>query len=212
MEDEFYSDFLQRIEDFHNSEPRAFCFDLALSLINTAKAEDAENWYYHSKTIEGILLLLFCWNFASPITKKLTKPVIESLLRDCKEDLISLEQYNINNINDDIGEIILRLFGKFKNVFGQTGASKALSLLNTKLFLMWDTKIRKHLVRINIVSRIRNGENPEYYWQFLRDIKNVIERNHLTDLIENSNDIAKKIDEFHYAKIVVSIANNNQNV
>jgi len=77
---------------------------------------------------------------------------------------------------------------------------------------MWDTKIRKQLVRMNIVSRIRNGENPEYYWQFLQDIKNVIERNQLTDLIENPNDIAKKIDEFHYAKIVVGITNNNQNV
>ncbi|MCX8105590.1 MAG: hypothetical protein N3D80_06955 [Ignavibacterium album] len=212
MEDEFYSDFLERINDFHNNEPRAFCFDLALSLINTAKADDLENWYYHNKTIEGILLLLFCWNFASPITKKLTKQRIESLLRNSKDDLISLEQYSIANINENAHQIILRLFKEFKNTFGQTGASKALSLLNTKLFIMWDTKIRRQLVRMNIVSRIGNGENPEDYLQYLLDIKNVIQRNQLTSLINNPDNIAKKIDEFHYAKIVVGISNINQNV
>lgn len=212
MEDEFYSDFLERIEDFHNNEPRAFCFDLAQSLINTAKNEDVENWYCHTKTIEGILLLLFCWNFASPITKRLTKQTIKDLLRANQDDLIFLEQYNIMNIDENIHQNVTRLFSEFKNVFGQTGASKALSLLNTKLFIMWDTKIRKNLFRMNLVSQIRNGETPEYYWQFLQDIKNIIERNHLVDLIDNSNDIAKKIDEFHYAKIVVGITNINQNV
>lgn len=208
MPDEFYSDFIERIDDFHNNEPRAFCFDLALNLLSVAKDESLENWYCHTKTIEGILLLLFCWNYASPITKKLTKPKVKGLLRVTKDDLISIEQYGITNFNENIYQTILRVFREFKNVFGQTGASKALSLLNTKLFIMWDTKIRKQLIRMNIVSNIGNGENPEYYWQFLVDIKNVIERNRLTDLIQYPDDIAKKIDEFHYAKIVWPTTNN----
>ena len=29
MEDEFYFDFLERINDFHSNESRNFCFDLA---------------------------------------------------------------------------------------------------------------------------------------------------------------------------------------
>ncbi|MBU0559651.1 MAG: hypothetical protein KJ799_06195 [Bacteroidetes bacterium] len=60
MPDEFYSDFPQRIEDFYANEPRAFCYNLSLSLLNIAKETDVENWYYNNKTIEGILLLLYC--------------------------------------------------------------------------------------------------------------------------------------------------------
>lgn len=206
MEDEFYSDFPQRIEEFYANEPRAFCYDLSLSLINNAKETDIENWYYNNKTIEGILLLLYCWNFASPITKKLTKPIIENLLRTNKDNLKYLESYSILDFNENVHQRILEVFGNFKIIFGQTGASKALSLLNTKLFIMWDTKIRKTLRNLNLVSRIGNGEKPENYLKFMIDMKEVISRNGLVNLIENAEDITKKIDEFHFAKIVV---NNN---
>jgi hypothetical protein len=209
MPDEFYSDFPQRIEDFYANEPRAFCYNLSLSLLNIAKETDVENWYYNNKTIEGILLLLYCWNFASPITKKLTKPSIENLLRTNKDNLKYLESFSIVNFNEDVHQRILEVFDNFKNIFGQTGASKALSLLNTKLFVMWDTKIRKKLRQLNLVSRIGNGEKPEHYLKFMIDIKEIISRNELINLIDNADEIAKKIDEFHFAKIVV---NNNQNV
>ncbi|MDP3149841.1 MAG: hypothetical protein Q8N83_12000 [Ignavibacteria bacterium] len=209
MEDEFYSDFPQRIEEFYANEPRAFCYDLSLSLIDKAKETDIENWYYNNKTIEGILLLLYCWNFASPITKKLTKPIIENLLRTNKDNLKYLESYSIIDFNEGVHQRILEVFGNFKIIFGQTGASKALSLLNTKLFIMWDTKIRKTLRNLNLVSRIGNGEKPENYLNFMIDMKEVISRNGLVNLIENAEDITKKIDEFHFAKIVVNI---NQNV
>ncbi|MBU0559650.1 MAG: hypothetical protein KJ799_06200 [Bacteroidetes bacterium] len=74
---------------------------------------------------------------------------------------------------------------------------------------MWDTKIRKKLRQLNLVSRIGNGEKPEHYLKFMIDIKEIISRNELINLIDNTDEIAKKIDEFHFAKIVV---NNNQNV
>ena len=43
----------------------------------------------------------------------------------------------------------------------------------------------------------------------MMDMKEVISRNGLVNLIENAENITKKIDEFHFAKIVVNI---NQNV
>ena len=52
-----------------------------MNLVNEAKTNDPENWYFHSKTIEGIILLLFCWNFAARKTKELTKPKVENLLK-----------------------------------------------------------------------------------------------------------------------------------
>lgn len=202
MKDEFYFDFPQRIEEFFVNEPRAFCYDLSLSLIDQAKEIDVESWYYHNKTIEGILLLLCCWNFAAQQTKKLTKPIIEDLLRTNKDNLKYLESYSILDFDKNAHQKILEVFGSFKIIFGQTGASKALSLLNTKLFIMWDTKIRKKLKILDLVSRIGNGEKPEYYLQFMIDMKEVILRNGLRDLIEKAEDVAKKIDEFHFVKIV----------
>jgi hypothetical protein len=209
MPDEFYSDFPQRIEDFYNKEPRAFCHDLALSLINIAKTNDTENWYEHQKTIDGIVLLLFCWNFASPITKKLTKQSIETLLRNNKDNLKCLESYNILDFPEDSCQKILDVYKNFKSIFGQTGASKALSLLNKKLFVMWDTKIRIRLRQLNLVSKISNGEKPEHYLKFMKDIRGIICRNELMNRIENRDEIAKKIDEYHFAKIVVDNPNNN---
>jgi len=211
MEDEFYSDFPQRIDDFYAKEPRAFCYDISVRLINDAKETDFENWYYNNKTIEGILLLLYCWNFASPITKKLTKPIIENLLQTNKNNLKYLEPYSILVFNEDVHQKILEVFRNFKNIFGQTGASKALSLLNSRLFIMWDTKIRKTLRHLNLVSRIANGEKPEHYLKFMMDMKEVISRNGLVNRIENAEEIAKKIDEFHFAKIVLDNTNDNQN-
>jgi len=208
MPDDFYSDFPQRIEEFYSNEPRAFCYDLSLSLLNIAKETDIENWYYNNKTIEGILLLLYCWNFASPITKKLKKATIENLLRTNKDNLKSLETYSILNFNEDTHQIILEVVKNFKNVLGQTGASKALSLINKKLFIMWDTKIRRKLKQLKLVSRISNGEKPEHYLKFMKDIKELICRNELINRIENQDEIAKKIDEFHFAKIVVGNSNN----
>ena len=200
---DFYSDFPKRIEHFHKYEPRAFCYDLAMNLVNQAKNNDSENWYIHSKTIEGIILLLFCWNFAAIKTKELTKTKVENLLRANKDKLKALEKYDIMDFSSSLYNNISKVFKTFKNIFGQTGASKALSLLNPKLFVMWDTKIRKGLNKKKIMSRIGNGEKAEHYLKFLEQIKRIIETEKLLERNIKREEIAKKIDEFHYAKIVL---------
>jgi hypothetical protein len=80
---------------------------------------------------------------------------------------------------------------------GQTGASKALSLLNPKLFVMWDTRIRNKL-RKKIIPGIGNGEKAEYYINFLKGIQKIIHDHHLVSKIKKNDHIAKKIDEYHY--------------
>lgn len=203
MPDAFYNDFPQRIEEFHQNEPRAFCYDLALSLINEAKENKNGNWYTDQKTIQGIILLLFCWNFASPITKRLTNVKIITLLEENYEILTALEAISITTeFNDEIKKKIIKVFGSFRIVLGQTGASKALSLLNPKLFIMWDTKIREKLRNEGLITGVYNGERPEYYLKYLIDMKAIIGRNNLVERVGVGNNIAKKIDEFHYAKIL----------
>ena len=86
---------------------------------------------------------------------------------------------------------------------GQTGASKALSLLNPKLFVMWDTKIRRRLNK-ELIKGINNGKTPESYLRFLYGIKDIIEKYKIKDKLPRSAIVAKKIDEYNYVKIIMN--------
>ena len=84
---------------------------------------------------------------------------------------------------------------------GQTEASKALSLLNLKLFVMWDTKIRRFLKKF--IKNIKNGENPKHYYNFLSGTEEIIFEFNLQEKVPKNSKIAKKIDEYHYVEIVM---------
>ena len=83
---------------------------------------------------------------------------------------------------------------------------------------MWDTRIREFLGTGKIdeprrISRkideelrikgISNGEEPENYLTFLGGIKKIIKLLNLDKKIDNPDKIAKKIDEYHFVKIVI---------
>jgi hypothetical protein len=84
----------------------------------------------------------------------------------------------------------------------QTGASKALSLLNPELFVMWDTKIRRRLNR-SLIPGIRNGELSAQYVLFLKGIQQIIINYKIKEKIPHGESVAKKIDEFNYVKIIM---------
>jgi hypothetical protein len=199
--DNLYEDFFDPSNAFQD-EPRYFCYELATELINKARA-NAENWYLNENTIKGILLLLFTWNFAARETKKLNFKNVGKIIQECELELKELEAYSIEDIDTKIEEKIIKVFGKFKELMGQTGASKALSLLNPKLFVMWDTKIRKRLNK-ELIKGINNGETPESYLKFLYGIKDIIEKYQIKDKLPQSVNVAKKIDEYNYVKIIMS--------
>jgi len=201
MNADLYDKFYDPNVEFRK-EPRAFCYDLAINLIETAKQQKPANWYVHERTIEGILLLLFCWNFAARATKALTKTKIRNLIKECESDLRFLEKHTIMDLDKDCYPKIKKVFGSFKGICGQTGASKALSLLNQRLFIMWDTEIRNYL-RKNYIDGIGNGERPEYYLRFLLGMKAIIEKYSLCNKIQDPSSIAKKIDEYHYVELVM---------
>ena len=156
MNDSIYSDFYDPSEDYLE-EPRAFCYDISSDLINQAKNIAGGSWYTNDLTIKGILLLLFTWNFASPITKKLDFNTIRQLLGSSQDRLLFLENYSITSADDRAWLVVKPLFDEFSKVLGQTGASKALSLLNPRLFVMWDTRIRKELKQ-TLIKGIGNGK------------------------------------------------------
>jgi len=49
-----------------------------------------------------------------------------------------------------------------------------------------------------------NGESGEYYLIFLKGIQNIIEKYRIAEKLPENSVIAKKIDEYHYVKIVMN--------
>jgi hypothetical protein len=92
--DSLYDEFFDPTNVFA-TEPRWFCYALASEKINNARMKSDCDWYDDLDTIQGILLLLFTWNFAARITKSLGPKSIRGLLAETKADLRSLEHYSI---------------------------------------------------------------------------------------------------------------------
>jgi len=202
MSDKLYDEFYDPSEDFLR-EPRAFCSEIATQLISQAKRNTGDSWYEDEDTIKGILLLLYTWNFAAKETKKLNFQNVGKLIQDAKDDLKFLEKYSITTADKGAWGMIERVFDQFRNLFGQTGATKALSLLNPALFVMWDTAIRKRLKK-ELIPGIMNGERGKYYIIFLKDIQKIIEEYRIADKLAKNSVVAKKVDEYHYVRIVMN--------
>jgi len=120
---QFYKEFSDPSEEFQD-EPRAFCYELACKLINEAKQESS-NWYVHAKTIQGILLLLFCWNFTARKTKKLTISKVRNLLENNKNELAQIEGYSLLTFDGPCEEKIKKVYNQFRDLFGQTGRKQS---------------------------------------------------------------------------------------
>lgn len=201
MNDDLYEHFYDPTREFAK-EPRAFCYDLSRKLIDKAKNQCQKGWYMHEKTIDAILLLLFCWNFAALITKKLKRQDIRSLLKKTKGKLVILDSKTITSFDEQDEKTVADIYEEFRKTLGQTGASKALSLLNEKLFVIWDTGIRARLKK-SIMRGIDNGQESRHYVKFLKETKNVIEKYGLGKKIPQGTYIAKKIDEYNYVEIIM---------
>jgi hypothetical protein len=174
-----------------------------MDFIKKAKKDSGTAWRTSDDTIRGILLLLFTWNFAARETKALTYENIRQVLAKSEESLKRLDGVKIEQvISAELWEDILQVFSCFKKLMGQTGASKALSLMNPDLFVMWDTKIRKRLNKC-LIPGISNGEDDEHYITFLKGIKTLIDRYDLGSRIPPGASLAKKIDEFNYFHLIM---------
>jgi len=202
MRDKLYDEFYDPSHDFL-CEPRAFCYDLATQFINQAKDIADKEWYEDINTIKGVLLLLYTWNFPAKETKKLNFQNVSQLIHKTKDDLKFLEKYSIRTADNNAWDLISRVFDQFRSLLGQTGASKALSLLNPELFVMWDTAIRKRLKR-ELIPGIMNGESGKYYVIFLKGIQNIIEEYRIAEKLPQNSVVAKKVDEYNYVRIVMN--------
>ncbi|MEX1138490.1 MAG: hypothetical protein WEF53_03995 [Bacteroidota bacterium] len=202
MPDTLYQEFEDPTEAFAR-EPRAFCYDLAIGLINQAKAEATLSWYTQTESVKAIILLLYCWNFAARETKRLTFDSVRNVLSTNEQNLRLLEQYTLLTFDETSELPIQTVFSQFREAFGQTGATKALSLLNPRLFLMWDTRIRARLRR-ELVRGLDNGQTEDQYILFLRKVRDYAAQYNFQQRLAPNAILAKKIDEYHYVRIVMA--------
>lgn len=83
----------------YEQEPRSFCYYLALERIEESKKASSRTWLLEKKTIESVLLIEFTWNYASPITKRLTKKKVRDVLKENTEELELLETHSLAEEN-----------------------------------------------------------------------------------------------------------------
>lgn len=184
-------------DQFFSQESRCFCFDIAKGLLFVAKRESSDNWYISTKCVRAILLTQFCWNYASPLNKNLNSRVVRELLSEQMINLKIFEDRTIMDIDRIDTERIARIYANFKDVFGQTGASQSLGLLNPSLFMMWDKRIREFL-RNKIIDGIDDGRKPEHYLNYLRGMKDIIKDYSIMDKIEDDEYLSLKQYKYLY--------------
>jgi hypothetical protein len=144
--------------------------------------------------IEAYLLILATWNFAGfryaltnfdlkHFRKTITtiNPVFARLLPH------SFETVDFNLVADDIESIYSRL----RPLVGQTGASKIMHFKHPKLFVMWDTGIRR-------LYKIPNSASARNYLDFLRLMRSTFGHLRWTQL---DRSFAKAIDEYNFALV-----------
>jgi len=137
---------LEGCRHFHEIEPRDIAYVVCYKVIS----QDPKNTAY---VLSGIRVFLQIWNavYIQRLPQEL-KQSMEDEIRDaysgCSDELASLSQQRLEDVDltsAHIAEAIRKCFRYFAEheTIGDTGASKALHILNPALFMMWDTKIRE---------------------------------------------------------------------
>lgn len=146
--------------------------------------------------VEAYILILATWNFArfryvltsfdlhnfENVIKKIN-PIFKKL----ENKRFETSDFTDNSLTSDIKLIYTEL----KSIAEQTGATKIMALKNSKLFVMWDTEIRK-------IYKIDNRGTADDYVKFLIKMKDYF-KNINWDGQEQS--LAKAIDEYNYVVV-----------
>jgi len=143
--------------------------------------------------VEAYVLILATWNFARfrYFMKNFDLREFQEVINRVNPIFKKLENAQFENTDfaDNVVVTDIKyIYDQLKKIAEQTGASKIMALKNSKLFVMWDTEIRK-------IYKIDNKGEADDYIQFLikmqecfKDIK----------WIGKTPPLAKAIDEYNY--------------
>lgn len=141
------------------------------------------------REIEAYLLILATWNFARfrYFMKTFDLETFRDAIATAQPHFQRLASYSFPTADFDVlADDIMAIYDKFKLIAEQTGASKILHFRQPKLFIMWDTDIRKSYGL---------GSSARDYILFHKRMQS--EFGHLTWSREDKT-FARSIDEYNY--------------
>jgi len=152
--------------------------------------------------VEAYILILATWNFARfrYFMKNFDLREFQEVINRVNPIFKKLENTHFENIDLTDKTVVIDIkfiYNQLKKIAEQTGASKIMALKNSKLFVMWDTEIRK-------IYKIDNKGEADDYIQFLIKMQKCFENIKWSG---KTPPFAKAIDEYNYV-----IADRNRGV
>ena len=152
--------------------------------------------------VEAYILILATWNFARfrYFMKNFDLREFQEVINRVNPVFNKLENTHFENIDLTDKTVVIDIkfiYNQLKKIAEQTGASKIMALKNSKLFVMWDTEIRK-------IYKIDNKGEADDYIQFLIKMQKCFENIKWSG---KTPPFAKAIDEYNYV-----IADRNRGV
>ena len=145
--------------------------------------------------IEAYILILATWNFARfrYFMKNFDLRKFHDVIKKINPIFKKFKNKQFKNVNFAdkilISDIKL-IYTQLKLIAEQTGASKIMALKNPRLFVMWDTEIRK-------IYKIDNKGEADDYIKFLIKMQNYFKD---INWDGKAQPLAKVIDEYNYVK------------
>lgn len=137
--------FEELVDLFDVEEQRGYYYTLAVETVTDELQR--EDWYRSDDLVYGgLMLLLYTWNFAAKKTKTMDGDEIKSTLEAHKDAFEAVQDRELveSDLSHDstTAEAFREVWPELRAQFGQTGTSKALSLLSSDLSVIWDEEIR----------------------------------------------------------------------
>jgi hypothetical protein len=160
--------FLAYCKKYHEIEPRDIAYIVSASIVS----KDPDNINF---MLAGAEIIIMTWNIIGGrrrLNRRRLEEDIVDAYEESKKDLKIFREKleNIDLDDTNIRDAIKNIFLKFssKSSIRCTGASKILHLINPRVFMMWDLKIRGAYHRLHVKHRSydENQKIAECYLEF----------------------------------------------
>ena len=187
------SDVRDARKKFREVEPRDLFYRAATELVKLARSGTSD-----LSLADALAVLLQTWNVTFYRFKKMDEQhlgQLSALLVSCDKQLAAFRDMTIDSLCDDDERAVLELFQRFAELLGPVGAAKALHLLASRFFPLWDNEIACHYPGCRL-SKPHDGKG---YWLFMQYTKQQIGDLHGSGILHT----LKALDEYNYCRFTL---------
>jgi len=162
--------------------------------VGTFATLEPSRWQLYRMGLEAYLLILATWNFARfrYVMRTFKLDAFGEAIEKTKPSFERLRDQSFATVDfDSIAEDVKKIYTRCKSLAEQTGAAKIMHFKSPRLFVMWDTEIRKRY-------RIPNEGSAEDFLKFQKLMQSTF--GHLT-WIDGDKTLPKAIDEFNFCLV-----------